>query len=71
MVIGGSTAKVHRTGADYKAYMALWQVEQARAKFQKLLGRRTIVQNNLFCSPAHLRLGRAYVMQGDNTKAIY
>jgi hypothetical protein len=52
-----------------EAYLAAQQGAAAATEFQKLLDHRGIVANLVTGSLAHLQLGRAYAMQGDNTKA--
>jgi tRNA A-37 threonylcarbamoyl transferase component Bud32 len=52
-----------------QAYRALRQGAEAAAEFQKIPDHRGIVQDTPLASPAHLQLGRAYVLQGDAPKA--
>lgn len=51
------------------AFLDARQGQEAAAEFQKILDHRGIVQNSPIGALAHLQLGRAYAMQGDNTKA--
>jgi serine/threonine protein kinase len=51
------------------AYLAQKNGAAAAAEFQKFLDHPGIVQNFLFASLAHLQLGRAYALSGDQTKA--
>jgi len=51
------------------AYLAAHQGREAAAEFQKILDHRGIVLNEPIGALAHLQLGRAYAMQGDNAKA--
>jgi tetratricopeptide (TPR) repeat protein len=51
------------------AYLAQKNGAAAAAEFQKFLDHPGIVQNFLFASLAHLELGRAYAISGDQTKA--
>ena len=52
-----------------EAYLAAHQGSEAAAEFQKILDHRGIVLNEPIGALAHLQLGRAYAMQGDNAKA--
>ena len=52
-----------------EAYLAARQGSEAAAEFQKILDHRGIVVNQAIGALAHLDLGRAYVVQGDNAKA--
>ena len=51
------------------AYLALRQGTTAAAEFQKIIEHRGLVGNCPLGALAHLGLGRAYAMQGDNTRA--
>jgi tetratricopeptide (TPR) repeat protein len=51
------------------AYLAQSNGAAAAAEFQKFLDHPGIVQNFLFASLAHLELGRAYAISGDQAKA--
>ena len=52
-----------------EAYLLLHQGSQAATEFQKILDHRGIVWNEPIGALAHWQLGRAYVLQGDSTKA--
>jgi len=52
-----------------QAYLALHQGKEAAAEFQKIIDHRNVVQNFVTGALAHLGLARAYVLQGDNTRA--
>ena len=52
-----------------QAYLAAHQGSEAEAEFQKILNHRGIVLNSPIGALAHLQIGRAYVLQGDNAKA--
>jgi eukaryotic-like serine/threonine-protein kinase len=52
-----------------EAYLAARQGMEAAAEFQKILDHRGIVVIEPVGALAHLRLGRAYAMQGDSVKA--
>jgi eukaryotic-like serine/threonine-protein kinase len=52
-----------------EAYLAARQGVQAAAEFQKILDHRGVVVNEPIGALAHLGLARAYVVQGENTKA--
>jgi len=56
-----------------QAYLAAGQGKEAAAEFKKFLDHRSIVLNSLFGALAHLGLGRAYALQGDdaNARAAY
>jgi eukaryotic-like serine/threonine-protein kinase len=51
-----------------RAYLAAQQGKEAAAEFQKVLDHRGIVLNSPEGALAHLQLGRAYGLQGDNIK---
>ncbi|MGO9401985.1 MAG: protein kinase domain-containing protein [Terriglobales bacterium] len=52
-----------------EAYLTAHRGGEAAAEFQKILDHRTIVGNSPIAALAHLKLGRAYAMQGDSAKA--
>ena len=52
-----------------EAYLALHQGAQAAAEFQKIVDHREIVISDPVGALAHLQLGRAYRMAGDQAKA--
>ena len=52
-----------------EAYLAAHQGSEAAAEFQKILDHRGIVLNEPIGALAHLQLGRAYALQGDNAKS--
>jgi eukaryotic-like serine/threonine-protein kinase len=52
-----------------EAYLSLHQGSEAAAEFQKILEHRGIVWNEPIGVLAHLQLGRAYALSGDNAKA--
>jgi eukaryotic-like serine/threonine-protein kinase len=52
-----------------QAYLATRQGKEAAAEFQKFLDHRSIVLNRPLGALAHLGLARAYVLQGDTSKA--
>ena len=52
-----------------EAYLAAHQGSQAAAEFQKILDHSGVVLNGPIGALAHLQIGRAYVLQGDNAKA--
>jgi tetratricopeptide (TPR) repeat protein len=52
-----------------QSYMGQKNSKAAEAEFQKLLGHRFLCATSVYCSLAHLQLGRAYVAQGDTAKA--
>jgi len=65
-----------RVASDYlaiyvrgEAFLHLRDGVKAAAEYQKILDHRGIDPTNLFCSLAHLGLGRAYALQGDTVKA--
>jgi tetratricopeptide (TPR) repeat protein len=51
------------------AYLAAGHGQEAAAEFQKVLNHRGIVLADPIGALAHLQLGRAYVVAGDNAKA--
>ena len=52
-----------------QAYLMLKQGNEAAAEFQKLLDHPGVVLNSVLGALAHLQLGRAYAIAGDNSKA--
>jgi hypothetical protein len=52
-----------------QAHLAAHQGPEAASEFQKILDHPGLVLNAPIAALAHLRLGRAYVLQGDTTKA--
>jgi eukaryotic-like serine/threonine-protein kinase len=52
-----------------EAYLAAHQGREAAGEFQKILDHRGVVVNEPIGALAHLRLGRAYALQGDTAKA--
>jgi Tfp pilus assembly protein PilF len=52
------------------AYLSAKQGTEAAIEFQTILAHRGIVQTEPIGALAHLGLARAYVMQGDNVKAL-
>jgi tetratricopeptide (TPR) repeat protein len=52
-----------------EAYLAARRGSEAAAEFQKILDHRGLVLNQPIGALAHLGLGRAYVLQGDISKA--
>jgi eukaryotic-like serine/threonine-protein kinase len=52
-----------------QAYLLSRNGTAAAAEFQKLLNYPSVVGNFVTGSLAHLQIGRAYAMQGDNAKA--
>jgi len=52
-----------------QAYLALQKGPEAAAEFQKLIDHRGVVVNAPTGALAHLGLGRAYALAGDNAKA--
>jgi tetratricopeptide (TPR) repeat protein len=52
-----------------EAYLAEHQGSEAAAEFQKILDQRGVVLNEPIGALAHLGLARAYVTQGDSSKA--
>ena len=52
-----------------EAYLALHQGAQAAAEFQKIVEHRGLVVSDPIGAMAHLQLGRAYAMAGDQDKA--
>jgi tetratricopeptide (TPR) repeat protein len=52
-----------------QAYLAAGRGQEAAVEFQKILNHRGIVLADPIGALAHLQLGRAYVLSGDQTKA--
>jgi eukaryotic-like serine/threonine-protein kinase len=51
------------------AYLALHKGNEAAAEFQKFMDHRGLIANCPLGALAHLQIGRAYAMQGDNATA--
>ncbi|HEY2470526.1 MAG TPA: hypothetical protein VGI45_22210 [Terracidiphilus sp.] len=74
--LGGTTGSSLGWNAMYpvfvrgQAYLAAKKGREAAAEFQKILDHRGIVVNEPIGALAHLGLGRAYALQGDNAKAL-
>jgi class 3 adenylate cyclase/tetratricopeptide (TPR) repeat protein len=66
---GGFTPTLYPVYMRGEAYLAAHQGAEAAAEFQKILGWPGIVYNEPIGALAHLGLARAYVLQGDATKA--
>ena len=64
--VGGSLYPVYVRG---QAYLSLHKGEEAAAEFQKLLNHRGIALNSPLAALAHLQLGRAYALSGNEGKA--
>jgi hypothetical protein len=67
--IHGSFGAFYPTHVRGEAYLVAHQGAQAAAEFQKILDHRGIVVSDPIGALAHLQLGRALAMSGDNTKA--
>jgi eukaryotic-like serine/threonine-protein kinase len=73
--LGQTTYSIYRSTALFpvyvrgEAYLAAHQGSEAADEFQKILDHRGIVLNEPIGALAHLQLGRAYALQGDNAKA--
>jgi tetratricopeptide (TPR) repeat protein len=52
-----------------QAYLMLKRGNEAAAEFQKLLDHPGVVVNSVLGALAHLQLGRAYAVAGDQSKA--
>src|SRR5262249_12224260 len=52
-----------------EAYLLAHRGAEAAAEFQKLVDHRGLVGNSPTGALAHLQLGRAYALMGDNTRA--
>ena len=52
-----------------EAYLALRRGKEAAAEYQKILDHPGIVLNSMLGALAHLQLGRAWAVAGDNSKA--
>ena len=73
--LGQTTSSIYGWTALYpvfvrgEAYLAAHQGREAAAEFQNILDHRGVVINQPIGVLAHLQIGRAYVMQGDTSKA--
>ena len=63
---GGFLAPIYVRG---EAYLMANRGTEAATEFQKILDHRGIVANSPSGTLAHLQLGRAYILMGENTKA--
>ena len=52
-----------------EAYLMLHDGNRAAAEFQKFIDHHSLMGNFAWGAPARLRLGRAYALSGDKTKA--
>ncbi len=66
---GGSLDNLYPAYVRGQAYLKLGQGRQAAAEFQKMIDHPGIVLNFVTGALAHLQLGRAQVMAGDNAAA--
>ena len=62
-------ATMYPTYVRAQAYLAMKKGKEAAAEYQKIVDRRTLIANFIIGSLAHLGLGRAYVLAGDNAQA--
>jgi eukaryotic-like serine/threonine-protein kinase len=62
-------ATMYPTYVRAQAYLAMKQGKEAAAEYQKIIDRRALVANFITGSLAHLGLGRAYALAGDNAQA--
>jgi eukaryotic-like serine/threonine-protein kinase len=67
--IGPSPTALYPVFVRGEAYLAAHNANEAATEFQKILDHRGIVLNEPIGALAHLRIGRAYAMQGDTAKA--
>ena len=65
----GWTARVLPNYVRGQAYLKARQGPEAAAEFQKILDHRGICLTSPVCSLAHLQLGRARALSGDNAGA--
>jgi len=65
----GNVARLYPVYVRGEAYLTARQGREAAAEFQKIVDHRGVVLNELIGALAHLQLGRAYMMQGELTKA--
>jgi len=65
----GSILRLYPVYLRGEAYLAAKQAGAAAVEFQKILDHPGVVQNDLIGALAHLGLGRAYALTGDNAKA--
>jgi eukaryotic-like serine/threonine-protein kinase len=52
-----------------QAYLLQHKGAEAASEFQKILEHRGVMRNRIYGAMAHLQVGRAYALQGDNAKA--
>jgi len=67
--IGPPTGNAYPVYVRGQAYLKTHQGKEAAAEFQKLLDHRSIVLNSPLGALAHLGVARAYMLQGDSSKA--
>jgi serine/threonine protein kinase/tetratricopeptide (TPR) repeat protein len=65
----GTAASLYPAYVRGEAYLAARQGREAAVEFQKILDHRGIVVSDLIGALAHLQLGRAYALSGDDAKA--
>jgi eukaryotic-like serine/threonine-protein kinase len=66
---GALSFNLYPVYARAEAYLVAHRGSEAAAEFQKILDHRGIVVNEPIGALAHLQIGRAYVVEGDTTKA--
>jgi tetratricopeptide (TPR) repeat protein len=65
----GTAASLYPAYVRGEAYLAARQGREAAVEFQKILDHRGIVVSDPIGALAHLQLGRAYALSGDDAKA--
>jgi predicted Zn-dependent protease len=62
-------AMMYPTYVRAQAYLAMKKGKEAATEYQKIIDHRTLVANFITGPLAHLGLGRAYALAGDDTQA--
>ena len=62
-------AMMYPTHVRAQAYLAMKKGKEAAAEYQKIVDRRALIANFVIGSLAHLGLGRAYALAGDDAQA--
>jgi eukaryotic-like serine/threonine-protein kinase len=69
-MVGHPAGNLYPVYVRGQAYLGTFQGKEAAAEFQKIIDHLGIVLNGRIGALAHLQLGRAYALQGDNTRAL-
>ena len=67
--MGGEGNRLFPVYLRGEAYLMLHDGNRAAAEFQKFIDHHSLMGNFSWGAPAHLQLGRAFVLSGDKIKA--